>query len=68
MINYSVIATSVYSVLFELQVTYPTALDYFVFLSFLYIFCTVVQFGLVHHFTKLGSGEYYVAELEQEEV
>ena len=25
------------------QVAYPTALDYFVFVSFMYIFCTVVQ-------------------------
>ena len=24
------------------------------------------QFGLVHHFTKLGSGEYYLEELEDE--
>ena len=24
------------------------------------------QFGLVHHFTKLGSGEYYLEELENE--
>ena len=24
------------------------------------------QFGLVHHFTKLGSGEYYLEELEEE--
>merc|ERR1719219_1396479 len=48
------------------KVTYPTALDYFVFISFMYIFCTVVQFGLVHHFTKMGSGEYYLEELENE--
>ena len=25
-----------------------------------------LQFGLVHHFTKLGSGEYYLEELENE--
>ena len=24
------------------------------------------KFGLVHHFTKLGSGEYYLEELETE--
>ena len=65
------------------KVPYPTALDYFVFISFMYIFSTVVQvillvqnifnslilfekFGLVHHFTKLGSGEYYLEELETE--
>ena len=27
---------------------------------------TILQFGLVHHFTKLGSGEYYLEELEHE--
>ena len=27
---------------------------------------TTLQFGLVHHFTKLGSGEYYLEELEHE--
>ena len=27
---------------------------------------TALQFGLVHHFTKLGSGEYYLEELEHE--
>ena len=25
-----------------------------------------LKFGLVHHFTKLGSGEYYLEELETE--
>lgn len=48
------------------KVPYPTALDYFVFISFTYIFSTVVQFGVVHYFTKVGSGEYYLDELEDE--
>jgi len=48
------------------KVPYPTALDYFVFISFTYIFSTVVQFGVVHYFTKVGSGEYYLEELEDE--
>lgn len=68
------------------QVAYPTALDYFVFLSFMFIFATVTQvssrgvketlpsnlcphllsqFALVHYFTKLGAGEYYLEELEE---
>ena len=94
------------------QVAYPTALDYFVFVSFMYIFSTVVQvretisfgvtrvafdsdkmnsmntlttatsntfafdvstnndclflqFGMVHYFTKVGAGEYYLEELEE---
>merc|ERR1719361_2742479 len=47
------------------QVAYPTALDYFVFISFMFIFSTVVQFALVHYFTKVGAGEYYLQELEE---
>ncbi len=72
------------------QVSYPTALDYFVFISFMSIFTTVVQvcsisghaysrewtvkkvlslplpqFALVHFFTKVGGGEYYLEELEE---
>ena len=26
----------------------------------------ITKFGLVHHFTKMGSGEYYLEELENE--
>ena len=28
--------------------------------------CLITKFGLVHHFTKIGSGEYYLEELENE--
>ncbi|KAH1021967.1 hypothetical protein HUJ04_011447 [Dendroctonus ponderosae] len=41
------------------KVSYPTALDYFVFLSFSFIFATIIQFAVVHYFTKYGSGECY---------
>lgn len=41
------------------KVPYPTALDFFVFLSFAFIFATIIQFAVVHYFTKYGSGEYY---------
>ncbi|KAL1509560.1 hypothetical protein ABEB36_004274 [Hypothenemus hampei] len=41
------------------KVSYPTALDYFVFLSFSFIFATIIQFAIVHYFTKYGSGECY---------
>ena len=37
-----------------------TALDYFVTLNFAFIFATIVQFAIVHYFTKIGSGEYYI--------
>lgn len=41
------------------KVSYPTALDFFVFLSFAFIFATILQFAVVHYFTKYGSGEFY---------
>ncbi|KAG8225043.1 hypothetical protein J437_LFUL000021 [Ladona fulva] len=41
------------------KVPYPTALDFFVFLSFAFIFATIIQFAVVHYFTKYGSGEVY---------
>ena len=46
------------------KVSYPTALDFFVFLSFSFIFATILQFAIVHYFTKYGSGECYFNFLE----
>ncbi|SPP76489.1 gamma-aminobutyric acid receptor alpha-like [Drosophila guanche] len=50
------------------KVPYPTALDFFVFLSFAFIFATILQFAVVHYFTKYGSGECYfiIEELDTE--
>ncbi|CAG7836763.1 unnamed protein product [Allacma fusca] len=39
------------------KVPYPTALDFFIYLSFAFIFATIIQFAIVHYFTKHGSGE-----------
>ncbi|XP_058832240.1 gamma-aminobutyric acid receptor alpha-like [Topomyia yanbarensis] len=47
------------------KVPYPTALDFFVFLSFAFIFATILQFAVVHYFTKYGSGECYFNTEEQ---
>ncbi|XP_035708501.1 gamma-aminobutyric acid receptor alpha-like isoform X2 [Folsomia candida] len=44
------------------KVSYPTALDFFVFLSFAFIFATIIQFAIVHFHTKYGSGEVYFNE------
>ncbi|KAF8791465.1 Gamma-aminobutyric acid receptor alpha-like [Argiope bruennichi] len=41
------------------KVSYCTALDYYVAISFGFIFATIIQFAIVHHYTKVGSGEYY---------
>ncbi|XP_031783046.1 GABA-gated ion channel GRD isoform X2 [Nasonia vitripennis] len=49
------------------KVPYPTALDFFVFLSFGFIFATIIQFAVVHYFTKYGSGEcYFNSETEND--
>ncbi|CAH1390072.1 unnamed protein product [Nezara viridula] len=50
------------------KVPYPTALDFFVFLSFVFIFATIIQFAVVHYFTKYGSGEcYFSSDLSSDE-
>nr|XP_012149539.1 PREDICTED: gamma-aminobutyric acid receptor alpha-like [Megachile rotundata] len=50
------------------KVPYPTALDFFVFLSFAFIFATIIQFAVVHYFTKYGSGEcYFSSDLSESE-
>jgi len=42
------------------KVSYPTALVFFVvFLFFLFIFATILQFAFVHFYTKYHSGECY---------
>ncbi|KAA0191205.1 hypothetical protein HAZT_HAZT008275 [Hyalella azteca] len=41
------------------RVSYSTALDIFVWISFGFIFATIVEFAFVHYFTKFGSGEQY---------
>ncbi|XP_023216037.1 gamma-aminobutyric acid receptor alpha-like [Centruroides sculpturatus] len=41
------------------KVPYCTALDFYVAISFVFIFATIVEFAMVHYFTKIGSGEYY---------
>lgn len=46
------------------KVTYMTALDYFVAITFAFIFATIVQFAIVHFYTKVGSGEYYIPPIE----
>lgn len=46
------------------KVSYPTALDFFVFLSFAFIFATILQFAIVHYYTKYNSGECYFNFLE----
>ena len=39
------------------KVSYSTALDYFVGMSFAFVLATIIQFAGVHFFTKTGYGE-----------
>lgn len=41
------------------KVSYATALDLFLAISYAFVFGTLLQFALVHYFTKYGSGEEY---------
>ncbi|XP_037080556.1 gamma-aminobutyric acid receptor alpha-like [Pollicipes pollicipes] len=41
------------------KVPYTTALDLFLWLSYGFIFATIVEFAFVHYFTKYGYGEVY---------
>ena len=41
--------------------------DVLMYLLLFMIFFFQFQFALVHHFTKLGAGEYYLEELEETE-
>nr|APC26106.1 GABA receptor alpha-like protein [Homarus americanus] len=48
------------------KVPYSTALDLFVWLSYGFIFATIIEFAFVHVFTKVGSGEVYLSEASSE--
>lgn len=41
------------------KVSYSTALDYFLGMSFAFVLATIIQFAGVHFFTKNGSGELF---------
>lgn len=38
------------------KVSYPTALNWFMIICFVYANATLIQFSFVHYFTKIGSG------------
>ncbi|KAI3388292.1 hypothetical protein SNEBB_003982 [Seison nebaliae] len=40
------------------KVPYTTALDYYLWIAFFFVFSTMFEFACVHYFTKYGSGEY----------
>ncbi|XP_076348357.1 gamma-aminobutyric acid receptor alpha-like [Tachypleus tridentatus] len=42
------------------RVSYCTALDYYVALCFIFVFATIVEFAIVHYYTKVGSGECFI--------
>ncbi|XP_037787749.1 gamma-aminobutyric acid receptor alpha-like [Penaeus monodon] len=48
------------------KVSYITALDLFVWISYGFIFATIIEFAFVHVFTKVGSGEVYLSHSSSE--
>lgn len=48
------------------KVSYPTALNWFMIICFLFTNATLIQFSFVHYFTKIGSGElpFYYQQLK----
>ena len=49
------------------KVSYATALDIFVAVSFVFVLATVIQFAAVHFFTKYGTGEQHLDEPSDDE-
>ena len=39
------------------RVSYATALDVYVAMCFIFVLLTIVQFAIVHRFTKIGHGD-----------
>lgn len=49
------------------KVRYATALDWFLLMSFFYCIATLLEFAGVHYFTKVGSGEIFLSDDDDEE-
>lgn len=49
------------------KVSYVTALDWFVLMSFSFVSATLLEFATVHYFTKIGFGELPTVELDEED-
>ncbi|XP_070491785.1 gamma-aminobutyric acid receptor subunit alpha-1 isoform X5 [Chironomus tepperi] len=49
------------------KVRYATALDWFLLMSFFYCIATLLEFAGVHYFTKVGSGEIPISDLDDDE-
>lgn len=48
------------------KVSYSTALDIYIASCFTFVMATVIQFAIVHYFTKAGSGEHDDLSLDEE--
>lgn len=42
------------------KVSYMTALDYFVAINFAFLFASFIEFAIVHWYTKIGTGDYFI--------
>jgi gamma-aminobutyric acid receptor subunit alpha len=45
-------------------VAYATALDWFIVMCYLFITMTLIEYAIVHYFTKIGSGDIASEEHE----
>jgi hypothetical protein len=41
-----------------------TALDYFVMINFVFLFASFIEFAIVHWYTKIGTGDYFIPPLD----
>jgi gamma-aminobutyric acid receptor subunit alpha len=46
------------------SVPYVTALDWFLIMCYLFLFASLLEFTIVHYFTKVGYGDYMIIENE----
>lgn len=44
------------------KVTYATALDWFIIMCYLFISSTLIEYAIVHYFTKIGIGDVVLEE------
>lgn len=41
------------------QVPYPTAMDWFMLMCYFFVIATLLEFAVVHYFTKICSGDIH---------
>ncbi len=47
------------------SVPYVTALDWFLIMCYLFLFASLLEFAVVHYFTKVGYGDFYMIDTSE---